>query len=272
MEHWTLQTKGSINYITVPKWEAQGIVQAFSTRQGGISQGGYESLNMGLHVGDLENRVLENRSLLMGAFQARLEDVVCCEQVHGSKVAVINGADKGKGAFRLDAAIPRHDAMITDSPGVYLMTLYADCVPVYYFDPVHRSVGLAHCGWKGTMGRIAQKTLEAMKTYYNCEASEVQVFIGPGIGPCCFEIKPDLVAKVYEEFSDQSGIITSSDDGRHTWDLQRTNALLLEAMGVNPQNIIICGMCTACIPDLFFSYRRDSGATGRMAALIGLKY
>ncbi len=272
MEDWNLQTNEKIDYITVPQWRSQGVVQAFSIRKGGVSQGIYASLNMGLHVGDLEQRVLENRIKLTESFQATLADVVCCEQVHGSAVRVVNGLDKGKGALRLDEAIPGYDAMITSNPGIYLMTFYADCVPVYYFDPVHRSIGLAHCGWKGTMGKIAQKTLEAMQTNFNSEASQVQVFIGPGIGPCCFEIKPDLAAKVYEEFSGQSGIITSSDDGRFTWDLQRTNALVLEAMGVKSNNIIICSLCTACEPDLFFSYRRDAGATGRMAALIGLKY
>lgn len=272
MKHWTLHTSRFINYITVPKWETQGVSLAFSARQGGVSEGIYDSLNLGLHVGDQDNLVLKNRSRLMNIFKADLMEAVCCQQVHGNEVAAVTQSDRGKGAFRLDKTIPDCDAMVTASPRVYLMTFYADCVPVYFFDPVHRAVGLAHCGWKGTMGRIAEKTLLAMETKFKSKASQVQVFIGPGIGPCCFEIKADLAAKVYAEFTNQNGIITASEDDRYTWDLKKTNALILETMGVNQNNICICGLCTACRPDLFFSYRRDDGATGRMAALIGLNY
>ncbi len=272
MDRWSFFTRNGIQFISIADWLDQGINMAFSARLGGVSEGVHQSFNLGLHVEDRDELVLENRRRLLDIFSARLDDAVCCQQVHGNLVARVDRNDRGRGARRLDTAIPASDAMVTQSPGVYLISFYADCVPVYFYDPDNRAVGIAHCGWKGTMGRIATRTLDALQKAYGSQAGRVQVFIGPGIGPCCFQIQPDLVMKVNAEFSSLHDIITYSGKGFYTWDLQETNRQLLTAAGVEASHISTCALCTACHTDIFYSHRREKGKTGRMGALIGIAY
>ncbi|NLN87641.1 MAG: peptidoglycan editing factor PgeF [Syntrophomonadaceae bacterium] len=272
MQPWIIRDTGTIKYITLPGWEAEGVALAFSTRLGGVSQGIHESLNMGLHVEDQDELVLENRRRLAAVFDFNLDAVVCCQQVHGNQVAVVGEADRGRGAFRLGDEIPGCDALVTVQPGIFLLSFYADCVPLYLFDPLQRVVASAHCGWKGTMGRIGRHTIDMMNRQFGTRPESVWAFIGPGIGAPCFEINPDLAARVNAEFTGWHDIINRDRQDRYTWDLQETNARILQAAGVMSRNISICSLCTVCQPDLFFSYRREKGLTGRMAAVLGLQY
>lgn len=272
MERWNFFTRNSIQFLSLQHWLKEGVNVAFSTRHGGVSDGVYDSLNMGLHVGDRNELVLENRSRFLAVFEAQLDNVVCCQQVHGNVVTRVDRNDLGRGARQLSAAIPNSDAMITNERGLYLLSFYADCVPVYLYDPVNRAIGIAHCGWKGTMGRIALHTLAALQKEYGTSAPEVQVFIGPGIGPCCFQIQPDLAEKVNAEFPSLHDIITYNDNESCNWDLQATNRKLLMEIGVQASHISTCEICTACHTDIFYSHRREKGKTGRLGALIGLEY
>jgi len=272
MQTWNWSEKNGIRIITMDNWLQQGINMAFSTRHGGLSSGIYDSLNMGLHVGDQKKLVQENRRRYMQMFSTTLEDVVCCQQVHGCRVISVNAGDRGKGAMEWANSIPGCDAMITDTPGVYLMSFYADCLPVYFYDPVKRAIGLAHSGWKGTMGKIVIKTLKAMQTRFSSRVGDILVFIGPGIGSCCFEILPDLAGKVDAEFSHLHDIINYSNNGVITWDLQETNRQMLQQAGIEPHNICVCSICTACNTGNFYSYRMEKGETGRMAAVLGIEY
>jgi len=272
MERWNFFTRDGIQFLSLPDWLNEGVNIAFSTRHGGVSGGVYDSLNMGLHVDDCNELVLENRRRLLAVFNAQLDNAVCCQQVHGNLVTRVDRKDQGRGAHQLLTAIPNSDAMITDSVGVYLLSFYADCVPVFLYDPVNRAVGMAHCGWKGTMGRIAIHTLSALQNEYGTSAHEVQVFIGPGIGRCCFQIQPDLVTKVNAEFPSLHDIITYNGNEVFNWDLQETNRQLLTAAGVKAAHISTCELCTACHTDIFYSHRRENGKTGRMGALIGIEH
>jgi len=272
MRAWDYRNKEGMRFITKPDWQVEGIDLGFSTRLGGVSSGIYESLNMGLHVGDEYELVCENRRRFLAVFNAGLDNTVCCQQVHGAQVYRVEESDRGCGAHRLSSAIPDCDALITDRPGIYLLSFYADCVPVYFYDPGHRAIGIAHCGWKGTVGRIAGKTVAALQNNYQTEAANMQVFIGPGIGPCCFAIQADLMAQVHTEFRDLHDIITMDDKGSAYWDLQETNRQLLIESGVKASNISVCQLCTSCHTDIFYSHRKERGLTGRMGALIGLKY
>jgi YfiH family protein len=271
MMQWKWFNKGGINYISLEDWLSEGVNLAFSARQGGVSEGVYNSLNMGLHVGDQPGLVLENRSRYLNIFDARLDDVVCCQQVHGNHVTRIDRIDRGRGARDLEDAVIGCDSMITNSPGVYLLSFYADCVPVYFYDPVNRAIGMAHCGWKGTLGKIAPNTLAAMNREYNTSPDDVRIFIGPGIGPCCFEVQPDLAAKVNAEFNILHDIIINKNKGIFTWDLQETNNQLLINCGVKPSHICVCRLCTSCNIENFYSYRKEKSNTGRMGALLGLQ-
>lgn len=270
MQDWIMCESGPLPHITLPHWQTEGVALGFTTRQGGVSQGIYKSLNLGLHVGDQEELVLENRRRLAAVMASGLDDMVCCEQVHGGEVTVVGTGERGRGIRRLDDALPGYDAMITAEPGVYLLSFYADCVPVYIFDPVHRVVASAHCGWKGTMARITVNALAVMNREFGTQADAAWAFIGPGIGPCCFQISPDLGRRVHDEFPEWHDIISTTGDSQY-WNLTATNARILQAVGIKPDNISICELCTACHRELFFSFRRDRGETGRMAAWLGLQ-
>lgn len=260
-----------MRYITLPHWAEQGVNVAFSTRLGGVSQSPYNTLNFGLHVGDRRHDVIENRRRFLKLFSLTPEDMVCCEQVHGNSVAIVGEEEKGRGAVDYYTALPGYDAMVCRTPGILLSTFYADCVPIYLFDPGERVVAIAHSGWKGTMGQIAVQSLRVMEREFGCSPENTEVFIGPGIGGCCFQIGQDLVKQVKEEFPGLNGILKYESD-ECTWDLPLTNRLMLQDNGVRPENIIDCGLCTSCNPESFFSYRREQGKTGRMAAVIGLNY
>jgi YfiH family protein len=266
---WT--NKNGMRYITIPHWAEQGVNIAFTTRLGGISQSPYNSLNLGLHVGDKPGDVIENRRRFLNLFSLTPEDMVCCEQVHGNSVVVVGKKEQGRGALDYKTSLPGYDAMVCRTPGIMLTTFYADCIPIYLFDPDHRVVAIAHSGWKGTMGRIAVHTLRVMQKEFGCSPNNTEVFIGPGIGSCCFIIGGDLVKQVKKEFCGLEGILNYKLN-KYTWDLPLTNRRMLEEEGVRPENIIDCRLCTSCNQEVFFSYRREEGKTGRMAAAIGLNY
>ncbi|MBO8158584.1 peptidoglycan editing factor PgeF [Thermosyntropha sp.] len=270
MKKWIWHNEGELSYITLPEWEKKGVKALFSTRKGGVSKGPFSSLNVGLHVGDEEVYVLENRRKILNLLGAKLDNVVCCEQVHGDRIAVIGKDHKGCGAFSLKTALPGYDAMITNVSDIFLMAFYADCYSIYFFDPVKYVVGLAHSGWKGTALRIACKTVDKMADVFKSNPSDIEVFIGPGIKECCFKISPELAKQMKQEFDDFDNIITDKE-GSIYWDLTETNRRLLVEYGIKPENIVICDLCTLCNENKFFSYRRDNGITGRMAAVIGLK-
>lgn len=271
MSSWKTEIRDEITWIKMADWEALGVDAVFSCRQGGDSHSPYDSLNLAMHVGDEPETVLLNRSRLMQVLGASPVQMVCCQQVHGTRVQRVTRSDAGCGALDQASAIPECDALLSDSPGIFLAEFFADCFPLYFFDPARRVVALAHAGWKGTIGRIAEKTLKEMNRNFSCRSEDIKVFIGPGIGPCCFEIQPDLAGRVAGEFRHHPQVLRS-EGGQTTWDLPLTNTVVLEGMGVKPENIKNCALCTSCHPELFYSFRRDGGNTGRMGAVIGLRW
>ncbi len=266
-EKW--QVQNNISFLTIPSWEKQGARVVFSSRQGGCSQGTFTSFNAALHVGDAPISVLANRYQLMRLMGSDLSNLVCCQQVHGCEVAVVDSSCAGLGAICYEDALPNTDGMVTDTPGLVLATFYADCIPVYFFDPVRQVVALSHSGWKGTLGSITAKTLEVMYEQYNCHPADVMVYIGPGIDKCCFEIKADLADKVCSAFPHDHDIIIMNQN-RIMWDLKETIRRCAVNYGVQERKIIVSPWCTSCHTDYFYSYRKEQGRTGRMAALIAL--
>lgn len=272
MNGWQFYNQHEFDYLSIEHWLQAGVDMAFSTRWGGISEEPFASCNLGLHVGDATDKVLRNRQRFLQTFQAELGQAVCCQQVHGDQVAIIGKEQIGQGAYIYEQSLPGYDAMITNEPGVYLLTFYADCLPVYFFDPAHRAIGLAHSGWKGTMDCIAAKTLSAMHQTYESCSEDVYAAIGPGIGSCCFQISADLAEKVALSFFDFRDIIKRKESSGIYWDLAETIRQTLISQGVQPAHISNAGICTACHPESYFSYRREQGKTGRMGALLALKY
>ncbi len=260
------RTRAGLGLWQVERWTSWDVLHAFSDRYGGVSRPPFASLNVGLHVGDDAAAVQENRRRLCRALGIDQEALVAARQVHGATVAVVDGDDRGRGAFALSDAVPGADALVTDAPGVVLLALFADCVPVFLFDPVRRTVGLAHAGWKGTAGGIARRAVQTLHDAFGSSPSDCHAAVGPAIGPCCYEVGEDVAGV----FGDAGADIVTRHGPRFRLDLWEANRRQLEAAGVPRENITVARLCTRCMRDTFFSHRGDGGRTGRMAAVIGL--
>jgi len=241
-------------YLTFPNLV---VPHGFSTRLGGVSQGPYQGLNIGQTTCDAPRRVHENRLRLERELGFPLVRIL--NMVHGAHVV------------RVDSQRPSRrtgDACITDRPGVAMMITTADCVPILFHDPVQRVVGLAHAGWRGTVQGVAQATVRAMAAEFGSCAADLQVAIGPAIGPCCFEVHEDVADPFLRRFPGKE--LVRGQGNRFNVDLWRANLEILLDAGVPEAQICISRVCTSCREDLFYSYRRDQKVTGRMAAGICL--
>lgn len=271
---------GKPAYMTIERWERQfPLVNAgFTTRIGGVSEGGCSSLNCALHVNDDPRHVRRNRELLAEALQIPIESWTCGEQVHGSRVTAVTAKDRGRGAASREAAFPDTDALITNVPGIWLTSFYADCVPLYFYDPVRQAVGLAHAGWKGTVLQIAAETIKAMNENYGSEPSNIRAAIGPSIGVCCYEVDDRVIERINSclteigaSGADRAAVHhAGAEPGKHMLNLQEMNRQIMIKAGILPMHIEICGICTGCRTDLFFSHRKENGIAGRMASWVGL--
>lgn len=267
---WEMVQRDGISCITIPEWTEKGFVNAFTCRSGGCSSPPFDSLNMALHCGDEDDRVLENRRRLLEVMGLSLASVVCGSQVHGSGVQIVEPHMTGRGALDKSSALPDCDATVCAHPSLTLVSFSADCLLLLFVDPVRRVIANAHSGWKGTSLNIAAQTASTMAASYGSSPRDLEVFIGPGIGPCCFEISGELAEKASPLLLVTSGKRIKEHEGRFYWDLPGTNRDQLLEIGVLPDNIIDTSLCTSCHPELFFSYRREKGLTGRMASLLNL--
>ncbi|MEF3305551.1 peptidoglycan editing factor PgeF [Paenibacillus sp. GYB003] len=273
-------TPGQPARLHIERWERDypGLSAGFTTRLGGVSAGHYDSLNCALHVADSPEHVAENRKRLADALRVPLEAWTCGEQVHGRNVAVVRRSDRGRGLLAREDAIPDTDALITNEPGIWLTSFYADCVPLYVFDPVRGAVGLAHAGWKGTVLEIARHTVEAMSAAFGTKPVDVLAAIGPSIGPCCYEVDGRVIERIEDcltgigaDAEARARVYTPAEGGKAMLGLQELNRQIMIKAGILPMHIEMCGMCTGCRTDLFYSHRKENGSTGRMASWIGLR-
>lgn len=260
-----------MKYYIIEEFEKTALVEhAFTSKLGGVSQEDYAELNLGLHVADKEDDILENRRLISNILNYDSKELVAAKQIHSDQIKVISSNDKGKGALDYQTAIEDTDALITNEPGILLTSYYADCTPILILDPVKKAIGLAHAGWKGTVLKIAQKTVLKMKEVYQTIPEDILVGIAPAIGQCCYQVDSRVIEPLKENFNNWQELI--KEDGKDRWRLNMAlaNQVQLEEIGVKTENIIQSELCTCCNSDLFFSYRRDQGKTGRMASMIKL--
>ena len=241
-----------------------------STRGGGFSTPPYESLNLGFHVGDDPQRVLKNRNLLASVLGVSVNDFVTSEQVHEGNVAVITEKDRNLGATDYKSVIKATDAMITNVRGICLMILLADCTPILFYDPKQQVIGIAHAGWGGTVNKIAGHTVNAMFKQYGSMPKDIIVGIGPSIGPCCYEVKLDVIEKVQRNLDSNNKVIISIYN-KYYLDLWKANKIQLLNSGISKENIELSGICTKCSSNIFFSARTNKGKTGRFGAGIMIK-
>ncbi len=247
------------------------VIHGFSCRLGGVSREPYASLDMGLHVGDFPEDVLENRKLFLSYLHVNSERLIAAEQIHGNRVARVGEKELGAGALDYESACKGTDALITNIPGAALFMCFADCVPLLFYDKEKHAIGLAHAGWKGTVASIAKETVRAMEEEFQTDPSELLVGIGPSIGPCCFSVGEDVADAFQSYYGTESDRILQDKEGKTHIDLWEANRLQLEQAGVLPQNIISADTCTSCQHAWYYSYRADGGKTGRMGAVIVLQ-
>ena len=241
--------------------QLDGVKHAVFTRRGGVSSPPFDSLNVGSTVGDDPNSVAANRVRMAEALGLREEDSQTTWQVHG---AVVVTAAEGPPIGDLP---PKADGIITDQADVPLVMRFADCVPLIFYDPVRRVVGLAHAGWRGTVAGIGPATVRAMAETYGSRPEDIFAGVGPSIGPCHYEVGPEVVAQVREAFGSTQGLVEAGTEshGPHL-DLWEANRRALEKSGV--RRIGVSGLCTACHTHEFFSHRAEAGRTGRFGAVI----
>jgi hypothetical protein len=268
MEPFVLQGEDDgLRWFDYPAW--QSVKVGFSTRLGGVSRAPYDGLNLAFHVNDQTEDVVRNRQYLADILHFPLEAWTCAEQVHGDRVAVVTSAERGAGHVERATAIADTDALITNERGVWLASFYADCVPLYFFDPVQRVIGLAHAGWRGTAKQIGLRTVQKMSEYFGSRPSDMRAIIGPSIGPCCYEVDEQVanqVGQVVEGIRTEGDpmVITRTNHGTCTLNLKRANQFIMMKAGISMHHIEISEWCTSCRTDLFFSHRKEQGKTGRM--------
>lgn len=254
------QKQGALEYLTA---EGISVPHAFTTRLGGVSEGDFASLNLGMHRGDAPENVEKSWRILSEAIGFSLQNLVLTRQTHSDIVRQVTKLD----AMGLDHHLyPECDALITCDPGTALGIFTADCTPLLFHDPVTGAVGAAHAGWRGTATAIGAKTVEAMVAAYGCRREDLRAAIGPNIGPCCFETDgevPDAMIKTYGAAAEK---YIRKVGRKYYVNLKEINALSLRAVGVT--HVEISEDCTACQSHRFWSHRVTQGRRGSQGAVI----
>jgi hypothetical protein len=200
-----------------------------------------------------------------------LDSFTAAKQVHGDNVSRVTEAERGRGARSHDDAIPATDALVTNLPGTPIGIFTADCVPVFFYDPEKAAVGLAHAGWRGTVGSIAQKTVEKMHVEFGSNPADMWAAIGPSIGPCCYEVGPDVFHEFWGRFHYAAPLFRKTFEEKWHLDLWRANRLQLEGCGIASERIIESRICSSCSERDFHSARTHGPAAGRTLSVIAVK-
>lgn len=267
----SFQIASETHTLRIPEWEEAypNLVVGFTLRTGGESIAPFASQNMGLHVGDDPSAVIRNREALSNRLQIPFDGWTCADQVHGNHVERISLEQRGAGRQTLADCIRDTDGLHTNEAGLLLTSFYADCVPLYFFAPEKRAIGLAHAGWKGTVSRIAEEMIRAFQHEYGCSVEEIHVAIGPSIRGCCYEVDERIITEVKKASDNWQECITDLSNGKYLLDLAEVNQSILIACGLKQEQIMRSHWCTSCHPELFYSYRKEGGKTGRMASFMG---
>ncbi|MCI8418182.1 MAG: peptidoglycan editing factor PgeF [Lachnospiraceae bacterium] len=253
--------------------ETQLVCHGFSTRLGGVSEGMLSTMNLSFSRGDDPGRVRENYGRMGRAVGFSCENLVFSHQTHTTHVRRVTEADRGKG-YLFSRDYENVDGLITNVPGLVLTTFYADCVPLFFLDPVHKAIGLSHSGWRGTAGGMGPVTLRAMAQEFGTEPSQVLAAIGPSICQDCYEVSQDVIEEFQKTFPPEQWpklYQEKEEKGKYQLDLWQANELLLLGAGIRPEHLSVTNICTCCNPELLFSHRASKGKRGNLAAFLMLK-
>lgn len=266
-----LINRGPLQYLQSPLIAAGGRVDhAFSTRPGGCSTGAMASLNTAFHTGDDYRCVLENRRRFLEPWGYSPADITSGIQVHGSGIIEVRVGDRGRGAAP-GSFLGEGDGLVTASGGVLLAAYAADCLLLFFYVPDVPLVALAHAGWRGTLEGMAPAVVSYLKEVYSVDPAAIRVAVSPGICARCY-----LVDRIVADQFSRAGwtgppYLEETAGGRFKLDLAAINRVQLLDCGIRKTSLAGGTWCTACRPDLFYSYRRDRGDTGRMMGFIALR-
>lgn len=260
-----LREKDKVKYLVITEFEDTNLVNhCFSTRIGGVSTGEAGTLNFGFGRKDTRENVIENFKIICKTINVDFERLVLTDQVHDNKVYKVTEDDAGKGVLR-ESDIKCIDAFVTDVPGVPIVTFHADCIPVFFLDPVKKAIGLAHSGWKGTYSNISKNVIDKMRVEYGTCPSDLMCGIGPSIMKCHFEVGEDVAQMFGEKYGEE---FIEMHNKPHI-DLTAIVEKQLRECGVS--NIVQSGICTYCNNDIYYSYRGDNHKTGSLISIMALK-
>lgn len=268
-EH-TYEAAGGIGLFHAPILTNQkGLSHGFTARTGGVSEGSFSSLNLTYGKHDPHENVRENfRRFCLGA-GLEYENMVIVSYEHGTNVVKVTKADRGRGLDPHKTPLPKCDGLITNEKNVVLVTSHADCGAYFVFDPKKRAIGLAHAGWKGTLGRIGARVIEKMCSEYGCEPKDMLVSTGPCICVDHYEVDEALAKQFADEFKTDE-CIKPGRPGKAQLDINVAAAVQFLEAGIKKENLNIMDCCTYEHEELLFSHRRDNGVTGDMAAYMEL--
>lgn len=252
---------GSLRFYQFETLARPDLVHAIVTRQGGVSPEPWHSLNVGGNVGDDSTRVRENLRRACAVVGRDPHSIYDVWQVHSSRVVQANRPRSGRELIKADV-------LISNDPSVTLFMRFADCVPIFFYDPKHRAIGLAHSGWLGTVRGAPVAAVQTMAEAFGSRPEDLYVCIGPAIGPDHYPIGPEVVERVREAFGSNAGNHLQIRDGGVYLNLWSANCDLLEREGI--RSVEIAEICTACHLEDWYSHRGEGRITGRFGAMIAL--
>jgi YfiH family protein len=285
LHNWRQRTVLGVQVLEVPALaQIPWLVHGFSTRPGGASErDGEKVLSLGFTEWDQRRNVLRNRQRWQAALHAEEMTLVPLKQFHSDVIYLVEAAPGEACAG---------DGSATNQSGLLLGVQTADCVPILLVDPKKRAVAAVHAGWRGTLARVAAKAVGRMQMHFGSRAADILAAVGPSIGGCCYDVGTEVAAEFLSQFADAPEFFdefrTGDEPNPVQWlnqmppghqpppknvllDLRKANRAQLRGIGVADKNIFVSDLCTACRPDLFFSYRKESAMSGRQMSVVGIR-
>lgn len=267
------EVEGDVPYLEYPLLCKTGIVRhGFSTRLGGVSEGCFQSMDLSFTRGDREDHVRENFRRMAEAIGVKCEDMVFSQQTHTVNVRRVTEEDRG-GGIQKPLEYTDVDGLVTDIPGLCLVTFYADCVPLFFVDPVKKAIGLSHSGWRGTAGKIGKVTVEKMCREFGSDSADIRAAVGPSVCQDCYEVSEDVIDRFKESYDRcyWNDLFYRKGNGRYQLNLWKANEIVFTESGITAEHMSITNLCTHCNSHVLFSHRAMGNDRGSLAAFLALK-
>lgn len=262
--------ENNVKYVKFSVFD-QNVSAVYTTRFGGVSKGRYASMNMSFSNGDDPQKVLQNYKNICACENIDHHRLVFSKQEHTDNIRIVSVDDIGKGISK-KRDYGAVDGLISNISNCGLVTQYADCIPLLFYDPVHKVIAAAHGGWRGTVKEIARKTVEKMTEAFGCNPADMAAAIGPGICKNCYEVDQTVTIPLRRLTGlDLEKCLTEIKEGKFLLDLKDLNRQMMVGAGIKPENIEVSPFCTCCNSHVFHSHRATGGHRGNNAAIIYLR-